>query len=142
MTAVGEKQARRRLQVLVDHAKDPRPAFGRVATLFHRAEADLFRTRGTRKWAPLAKRTVQFKRRKGLPRQAMRRTDVLYRSLTNATAAGAVVEVQRDRVTVGTRVAHAHRAQHSGGGRKLIIVRPRDRKAYQQEISDYIGRPA
>lgn len=140
MKVTGEKQARRRLQDLAANSKDLRPAFGRIVTLFHKHEREIFKSRGARKWPPLDKKTVQFKRRRGYPRQAMRRSDGIYQSLTNSMAAGAVVNIESQQVTVGTKVEYAVRAQHSGGGRRLIIVRPKDRRAYGDAILDHVGR--
>jgi phage gpG-like protein len=84
-TFFGDAQLDRRLERMTGHTEDARPAFEAIRESFLAAERRQFSTQGgyaSGGWAPLSPRYAEWKARHYPGQPILRRTDELFRSLT------------------------------------------------------------
>ncbi len=128
----GTKTSQLRLREIEHNAANLPVAFARVADWFYHLERRRFDHQGFGTWPALSRRTKA--RRPGHYR-VMRRTDALYRSLTVRAYRGSVRRITSDRLEIGTRIPYA---RHQDRRRKLIALRPVDRRELRAIIADHL----
>jgi Phage virion morphogenesis family len=111
----GDRLVARELIGVEHRALDARPAFREIARDLIGWEKDLFRSSGAsggRPWAALEESTVARKAEQGLdPRVLQARRD-LRKSLTVRGNPNMIMDIERDGLTFGSRLATAEFAQH------------------------------
>lgn len=94
--------------------EDMRPVFQKIRYEFYEHMEDVFESEGAilgERWTPLNRRYAAWKAKRFPGRKILERTGKLKRSLTGKGGAGAVVELDKDELSIGTDVWYAHRHQ-------------------------------
>lgn len=126
----GTGRLRLRLEGVRDRSADYRPVFkGSVDRIMRTMFKDIFRTEGgaiRRPWAPYALATVRERKRLGLRRGILRRTDRLLRSLTLVQQPDTVLVIQKTAYERGTKheAAQYHQRGTKWMPRRVIIPSP------------------
>lgn len=116
-----------------------RPALARVLALLLKAEQELWRRKGGKKWAPRAEITQERDPEGSL----LHKTGTLEDSLTSLTAADAIREVTDTFMDFGTKdyVGRFHQAGSEKTGlpkRPVLVFRPTDRRTARETILAHI----
>lgn len=140
----GAGKLRLRLSGMSDRNEDYRPVFkGSVDRIMRGMFKDIFRTQGAairRPWAPYALATIRERKRLGLRRGMLRRTDRLLRSLTLVKQPETVLVIQKQRYERGT--THEAAQYHQRGTKwmpRRIIIPTQVPKVYADQVRSAIG---
>lgn len=138
----GAGVAAKHLADMGKRARAPKDASYKVRSIFRKAEAKRFDTKGAGTWKPLADSTRRNKAERNHDPRILRATNALYKSLTAPRASGQIDERDRtDQWRFGTSVPYA--AFHDTGRgvpkRKLIDLTGTERKAIDDEIGKFIA---
>lgn len=112
LTLMGDQQVVRTLTNQQWFLTDMRPAWEQVADEFAKAEKELFRTRDRGAWPALSKQYARWKEQRYPGKPPMRRTDTLYRELTQRPFG--VERITRWSLTIGTQLPYARIHQKGG----------------------------
>lgn len=122
----GETLLRRRIEGLLDNVEDLSPAMRQIADHFHQHMEDVFLSEGGAtahgQWKSLDAQYALWKARYGPSRSMLRYSDRLMNSLTSGGAAGAIEDITKDSLTVGTAVqvgAWNLGSLHQGGTKRM-----------------------
>lgn len=125
----GEQQVERTLEGIADRAEDMRPAWEVLRGRFLRVEQRQFASQGRYSggWAPLSPRYAAWKARHYPGKTILRRTDQLWRSLTQ----GPEIAILEPRfMMLGSAVRYG--AFHQAGGGNLPRRRPVELSEYER----------
>ena len=101
------------LNGLERRSQDMQPAMEAIYKSFKATERGFFSSNNGGQWSPLTAKYLQRKARKGLDLRTERATGELYAALGMGAGPGAVHEVDRDGITMGTNLRKAVYAQRS-----------------------------
>lgn len=128
ITAFGHKILNRKLDDLMDRAKNPRPGFLKVYERFREFEQVQFQTLGTGpsgRWNKLADRTAQKKASAGTDPRPLHEHLLLRPSLTRRGSRYAIFRTRNDTLTMGTSHPAADLMQRGFTDRSGKEVEPR-----------------
>jgi len=138
----GAIKAQRDLEAMGKRAEDVRPLDHIIRGVFLESEKQRFAGENQRpKWPPLADSTKAKKSAEGQNPATLRLTDTLYKSLTEAGAAGQVDEPKPGEFRFGTKVPYAF-YHDTGTGvpkRKLVGLTTKQRAGIKETVSHYIA---
>lgn len=126
LEAFGEVQFSRELLRIGDNAGDMTPAFDDVHEQFLRVEKSQFSSQGKTSsggWAPLAPRTVEYKRRAHLDPRILHATLRLRDSLINKSHADHIYRTSADEMFMGSKVEYG--VHHQFGAPRANVPRRR-----------------
>jgi len=134
----GEAKAVRDLLALGERARQLRPVANGLRRIVEDSNQRRFSSRGAGSWAPLADTTQERKAAQGKDPRVLRDTQDLYHSLTS----GLEVVLGLDELRFRSSVPYARYHQYGTVNmprRKLMELRPGERRQVTRVLSDWIG---
>lgn len=139
----GEEQIDRTLDRL-EAVDDMRPAWEVLADRFYRAEARQFASSGaygSGGWPPLSPKYAAWKARRYPGQPILRRTDDLWKSLTQRGAGGGVLVLEPSFMVIGSSVDYGEHHQKGGGRlprRRPVELPDEERRQWVKVIQRFI----
>lgn len=136
----GDVQVDRTLEAIEHNAEDLRPAWRELQRRFLKLEARQFATEGgySGGWTPLAPRYAAWKARRFPGKTILRRTDELWRSLTEGPD---IAILEPHYMILGTSVAYAEPHQRGGGRlprRRVVELSDGERREWVKVLQSFI----